>query len=290
MDDVATWSMTIAGCLVLVWVLYDIFRTLARPGTQGLVSKAVLRPTWKLSRQRRRAALAGPIAMLGIIAVWGMFAALGWSLIYWPQIPSGFTFTSTPPEGLVQTWVEAAYISLVNISTLGLGDVVPRSGWLRLVSPLEALFGLALLTVALSWVMQVYPALTRRRALAVRLDLLRRAGAYDSIPDLDPASLVQLLESITASVIDVRVDLHEYAEIYFFREDDTGASLPANIGFAVTLLEAAAKSTSPAVLLAVRVLGTALDDLARSVDAKFLDVSGTRDEVVIAYAADHGHT
>lgn len=34
----------------------------------------------------------------------------------------------------------------------------------------------------MSWVLQIYPALTRRRALAVRLTLLRRAGA-DREPD-----------------------------------------------------------------------------------------------------------
>lgn len=228
--------------------------------------------------------------MLGVIAVWGLLAALGWSLIYWPFIPSGFTFTSPPPQGLAHTLLESAYISLVNISTLGLGDVVPRSGWLRIVAPVEALFGLALLTVALSWVMQVYPALTRRRTLAVRLNLLRRAGARETISELDAAATVQLLESLTASVIDVRVDFEEYSEIYFFKEDDVDASLPANLAYAVELLEEAGTSSSPAVLLAVRVLAAALDDLAESVDAKFLYVSGSRDEVFSAYAADHGHS
>ena len=290
MSDVNTWMTTTAGCLVLAWVLHDIFRTLARPGTQGLVSRAVLRPVWRMSRHRRRASMAGPVAMLGVIAIWGLFASFGWSLIYWPFIPSGFTFASPPPQGLAQTWLESAYISLVNISTLGLGDVVPRNGWLRLVTPVEALFGLALLTVALSWVMQVYPALTRRRTLAVRLNLLRRAGALETLEVLDPPATVQLLESITTSVIDVRVDLQEYAEIYFFREDDPDASLPANLGYAVELLEEAGRSSSPAVLLAVRVLTAALDDLAECVDAKFLDVSGSRDEVFSAYAADHSHS
>lgn len=289
MNGVATWSSTAAGCLVLVWVLNDIFRTLARPGTQGLVSRAVLRPVWRLSRRGTRASLAGPIAMLCVITAWGMLASLGWALIYWPQIPDGFTFTSPPPDGLGQTWLEAVYMSLVTISTLGFGDVVPRSGWLRIVTPVEALFGLALLTVALSWLMQVYPALTRRRALAVRLSLLRRAGALEALPGLDATSTVQLLDSITTSVVDARGDLHEYAEIYFFREDDVDASLPANLRYAVQLLDIAQTSTSPAVLLAAGVLDVALDDLARSVDAKFLELSGSRDEVFNAYATDHGH-
>ena len=75
MSDVNTWMTTTAGCLVLAWVLHDIFRTLARPGTQGLVSRAVLRPVWRMSRHRRRASMAGPVAMLGVIAIWGLFVA-----------------------------------------------------------------------------------------------------------------------------------------------------------------------------------------------------------------------
>ncbi|MFJ8781962.1 hypothetical protein [Streptomyces sp. NPDC102476] len=61
-----------------------------------------------------------------------------------------------------------------------MGDIAPAEGWLRLVSPLEALVGFALLTATVSWVLEIYPTLTRRRVLAIRLAVLRNA---------DPATL-----------------------------------------------------------------------------------------------------
>ena len=71
-------------------------------------------------------------------------------------------------------------ISLVTISTLGFGDVHPATDWLRIVNPLEALFGFALLTVVVAWMLQVYPALSRRRVIALHLSALKRAGTLDA--------------------------------------------------------------------------------------------------------------
>jgi hypothetical protein len=65
--------------------------------------------------------------------------------------------------------LDALYLSTVAMSTLGFGDIVPVDGWLRLVVPVQALVGFLLLTAAVSWVLQVYPAPARRRVLAVRL-------------------------------------------------------------------------------------------------------------------------
>jgi hypothetical protein len=61
----------------------------------------------------------------------------------------------------------------VTLATLGYGDIVPTSDLLRVLVPLEALVGFALLTAALSWVISVYPALSRRRSLARGATLLK---------------------------------------------------------------------------------------------------------------------
>nr|WP_281360133.1 potassium channel family protein [Isoptericola halotolerans] len=59
--------------------------------------------------------------------------------------------------------VDALYLSLVSLTTVGYGDITPLTPWLRIAAPVEGLLGFALLTAAVSWVLQVYPALTRRR-------------------------------------------------------------------------------------------------------------------------------
>lgn len=283
-------SATGAG-IVLV-VLRDIFHTLGHPGAQGGLSRLVLGTIWRLSRRvggnSRLAGLAGPLAMLTVIGVWGVLAVIGWALLYWPHVSGGFAFASGP-AGQNSALLDALYISMVTISTLGFGDIVPASGWLRVANPLEALFGFALLTVAVSWVLQIYPALTRRRVLAIRLTLLHRADTSIALPGLDSAMVAGLLESLATSIVGVRVDLSEYAETYYFREDEPGTSLAATLGYAAELGQAGARSHRADVRLAAAFLNCTLDDFASVLDDKFLHIGGTLPELLDAYAADHGH-
>ena len=60
--------------------------------------------------------------------------------------------------------VRLVYVSMVAVATLGLGDILSATPLLRIVVPLEALVGFVLLTAGISWVLQPYPELIRRRA------------------------------------------------------------------------------------------------------------------------------
>jgi hypothetical protein len=90
--------------------------------------------------------------MVAVTGLWTVLIVLGWTLVYWPHISHGFSYA----EGLQPTvrtdFLDALYLSLVMVATLGLGDIVPDDGWLRIVAPLQALVGFALLTALVSWV------------------------------------------------------------------------------------------------------------------------------------------
>lgn len=286
------WLVSALGVGIVLAVLRDIFHTLGHPGAQGSLSRVVLGTFWRLSRRSggtgRLAGLAGPLAMLSVIGVWGVLAVIGWALVYVPHVPSGFV-SASGTAGHDSALLDALYISMVTISTLGFGDIVPASAWLRIANPLEALFGFALLTVAVSWVLQIYPALTRRRVLAIRLTLLRKADTFNALPGLDSAMAAVLLESLATSIVGVRVDLSEYAETYYFREDEPGTSLAATLSYAAELGQAGANSARADVRLAAVYLNCSLDDFASVLDERFLHTGGTLPDLLDAYAADHGH-
>ncbi|MGH3457323.1 potassium channel family protein [Aeromicrobium sp.] len=274
------WVLPAIGAAIVLTVLLDIFRTLAHPGAQGFLSRTMLESIWRWSHHSQ---LTGPLAMLAVISVWGVLAVLGWALIYWPHVPEGFTSLHTGGT----SFIDAIYISLVTISTLGFGDVYPASDWLRVVNPLEALFGFAMLTVAVSWVLQVYPALARRKALAIRLALLRRADSVRVIHHFGAAGAARLLDDLCASVVNVRVDLGDYPETYYFRTDEESDSLAANLGYAVELGNAGGVSGHEEVRHAGDLLLRALDDFAAMIDAKFLHTGDATSNVLHAYASDH---
>lgn len=286
----ARWLVTAVGALLVLLALRDIFHTLWHPSGQGGLSRGLMRKVWRAGRGRGRLdGLVGPLGMVAVVLAWVLLVVVGWALVYAPHLPSGFVFDDGLDEGGRGGVVDALYLSLVTLATLGFGDIVPSAAWLRIAVPAEGLVGFTLITAAVSWVGQVYPALTRRRALAVRLTLLRRSGADDLVRAPDSRLAPLLLESLAGDLVQIRVDITQYAETYYFRDGDADAALPAVLTVAAELAQAAGESSSTDLRFAGQLLATAVGDLVRILDANFLRRGGTVPELVAAYGADHGY-
>lgn len=226
--------------------------------------------------------------MMAVVAVWALTVAVGWGLIYWPRMPDDFTYASelTPAEHAGP--VDALYVSLVTLATLGLGDIAPTSGWLRVLAPVEALVGFALLSATVAWTVGIYPALARRRALALRLSHVRRSRATDQALDSDGGAA--LLDGLASALSTVTVDFLQYAESYYFSDGDENISLAGQLGHTAGLADRAARARHPDVRLSASVLKTALEDLATVLDERFLRTGEAPERVFAAYADDHGRS
>ena len=293
MGQVAGWAVTSTGGFVVLVALRDIFHTLWHPSGRSGLGRKVLARVWRAGRSRRGhrrvSVLAGPLSMVVVVLAWVVLIILGWTLVYWPHLDDGFFIS----EGLQETsrggFPDALYLSMVTVATLGFGDIVPTDEWLRIAVPMQALLGFVLLTAAVTWVLQIYPALTRRRALALRLSLLRRADAVRVLSEEDVPMAANLLEDLAGELVNARVDLTQYAETYYFRDGEESASLAATIGVALQLAHASERSRRADMRFAGRLLDTALGDFARLLDEQFLRVGGSPQAVLAAYATDHGH-
>ena len=173
MGRVAGWVVTGVGVVVVLAALRDIFHTLWHPSGRGGLARRVLAAVWRAGRprqgHRRVRVLAGPLAMVVVVIAWVALILLGWTLIYWPHLEDGFFISESLQQTTRDGVLDALYLSMVTLATLGFGDIVPTEEWLRVAVPLQAMLGFVLLTAAVTWVLQVYPALMRRRALAIRL-------------------------------------------------------------------------------------------------------------------------
>ncbi|WP_324650092.1 potassium channel family protein [Georgenia sp. H159] len=283
-----TWAMSVLGGVLVVTALWDVFHTLWHPSGQGPVGKLVMRLVWRLSRHlgKRGRRLSGPSTMVLVIVTWAGMIIVGWALIYWPHMPDGFSFSPGLAPEQRNDALDALYLSLVAIATLGLGDIAPTEPGLRILVPLEALLGFALLTAAVSWVLQVYPALTRRRALALRLDGLRRVGTTDVLLGMSPATAARLLDGVTDAVGAVYVDLLQYSESYYFRDANDRTTLAMTAPYARELAGTAAGSDSEDLRHAGRALSAVLDDLATVLDDQFLHTGADTEAVLDAYRED----
>jgi hypothetical protein len=223
-------TATCLGIALIAVVAHDVFDALFHHRGAGILSGVVMRVTWwgfRRASLRRRSLLplAGPFALVAIVALWLVLLVTGWALVLWPHIMDAFRFDPGAASGEA-TLVDAVYVSLVTLATLGFGDITPASGWLKVVLPLEALIGLGMLTATVSWLLSIHPALSRRRSLAYEICLLRRAESDLGVSALDDAAGESTLTELTSRLVAVERDLTAWPIAYYFAEADERFSRP----------------------------------------------------------------
>jgi hypothetical protein len=110
--------------------------------------------------------MVGPLLLPLLIVVYIVLLVLSFALVYYPHIPGAFHFSVPHPE---PGWVDAVYFSGCTLTTIGYGDIVARKAPLRFIALSEAATGLALISLAITYLLTVYTALERKRAVAVSL-------------------------------------------------------------------------------------------------------------------------
>lgn len=288
------WLAGGVGAALVVVALRDIFRTLWYPEGFGVFAHTVCRVVWRmtkpLSRRPRSAELGGPLGMLAAVLGWAALITVGFALVYWPHLPEGFTFGSSVDAPDRSGFLPALYLSLTALATLGLGDILPAAPGLRVVVPLQALTGFVLLTAGITWALQVYPALGRRRALAQRLTVLARdPETLHVVREGEPSVAAQLLHDVRSSLASVEADLRLYSETYYFREGDSTRSLAASAGVLLDLASAGEGSASAAVRHAARSLRRSTGEFADTLARQFLKDPGETEATLRAFARHHGH-
>ena len=240
--------------------------------------------------RHERLSLAGPVAFVTVIATWAGLLVLGWALVFWPHMPGGFRFDAGIEAG-GSDFVHALNISLVTLTTLGFGDITPTSDALRLILPLEALLGFGLLSASISWLISIYPALSRRRSLAYEISLLRVAEAEDnlSLDALTPDAAERLLAELTSRLVAVERDLVHFPISYYFSAADPRFSLPVAAPYLLEIARRGMNEAQPmTVRFRARLLMQAIDDLARTTATRFHGSGATTpEELLRGYARDH---
>jgi hypothetical protein len=286
-------SVVVGVALILVG-LRDVFHTLFHPAGRGGVSTWVMRGTWRVSRWPRGSPspLAGPVGIVLVIVVWAALQVFGWTLIYLPQMPDGFSFAPGINPDRYPDLFSSIYLSLVTLGTLGYGDVVATTPALRILAPLQALTGFILFTAAVSWIMQLYPALNRRRTTTLRTRSLVEGGFVSRL-ERDEAYETDALvmNEIASALAQTRVDLMQSAETYYFAEKDRSLALPQAMTTGWGIAKTAKKSRIPIVVAAGEVLTVAVSDLATLLQDEFLQEAGDDIPAIIdAAARDRGGT
>lgn len=227
--------LVIAGVALILVALSDAFQTLFRPAGFGMLSWWLARGIWDVARATRSArllSLAGPFGVLCVIFSWIVLVTIGWALVIWTFLPEDFVLVEGLAVGEQGGFVDALYVSLTALTTLGFGDLAPLADLPRILVVLEGLLGLMLLTASISWLLTLTPAIGRARRLAHTAHALWRTEFAPSDPHADAT-----FDALAEQVRGVESDLLEQPLTFYFRSSDSRHSLPNALDYLLSVVQ-----------------------------------------------------
>ena len=273
-----TLVATIVGVVLIGVAVRDVFDTLFHPHGRGVVSEALIRGTWRawhvLARGRADAlSYAGPTAFLLVVLSWVALVVAGFALIIVPHLPEEYVLAGgLDPEG-TSGFVDAIYVSLVGMTSLGYGDVVAESDALRLLGPAETMIGLGILTASISWILSIYGVLADYRSVSHEIALLDNAQRETGIglSRTEPSEAARALAGLASKLVAARRDLLHFPIAYYFHTRDPRYTLSAQLPRLLAVTEeCGAEERAPSVRLEAARLRRAIDDFMGTIDDEFL--------------------
>jgi hypothetical protein len=180
----------IAGVAIFVIVLWDAFESIILPRRvtrKFRLTRVFYKFSWRNwkfvtrlipSRKKRETALSffGPLSLLVLVGVWAVGLVLGFGLM---QYGAG---SAVNIVGGQPGFAMDIYLSGTTFFTLGLGDVVPRTGLARVLVVTEAGFGFGFLAAVIGYLPFIYGSFSKREVNISLLDA--RAGTPPTAGEL----------------------------------------------------------------------------------------------------------
>src|SRR5436305_6083246 len=167
-----------AGVAIFLIVLWDAFESIILPRRvtrRFRLTRVFYKFTWRTwkfltqlipSRKKRETLLSfyGPLSLLVLVGVWAVGLVLGFGLMQYGA-GSAVIMTGGQPGFLTDI-----YLSGTTFFTLGLGDVIPRSGLSRALVVTEAGFGFGFLAAVIGYLPLIYGSFSIREVNITLLD------------------------------------------------------------------------------------------------------------------------
>ncbi|CAA9293668.1 MAG: hypothetical protein AVDCRST_MAG77-4928 [uncultured Chloroflexi bacterium] len=175
------WIAIPFGLLLIGVSLADIGLTVLHVQAESPVSSKLTRGFWTVLAavcrpmgrrvQGRVLALGMPLMIALTLAFWVVCSVLGFALLFAPFIGDPRWFASGPGQSGASLGVaDALYFSAVSFLTIGFGDVVPLHPLVRWLAVSEGAFGLLTISLSVTYLLSLYPWVTRKMALTAVLN------------------------------------------------------------------------------------------------------------------------
>lgn len=216
------------GAVLMLTVLLDVFLTVlyARVGT-GILSQKLARLTWRLFRllpagpyQPMALSFCGPAILVLLVLAWSVLLAFGAGLIIHPELSTGVRASSgeTPTD-----LVTAVYVGGSSLSIVGASDFAPHTVAMRVMFLFNSVIGTSVISLTLTYLMQIYAALRERNALGLKMHAMSAemgdaaelvAGLF---PDGELSGGYDNLSELAGEMAETKEGHHFYPVLFYFR-------------------------------------------------------------------------
>jgi hypothetical protein len=231
-----------AGTVIAAITLFDVFQSVVipRPSVGRVrLSVTLVQLAWRAWRpiaqrprklQTREAVLAtfAPMAVVGLLVLWGILIIIGYALIF-----SGLHDGLSPQPNSFGTTL---YFSAGRMLAFGVGGIEATGVATRILTSLEAATGFGLFALVISLLFSLFSSFQRRETAVVALDAL--AGAPSSgLQLLETCAKDELSDHLSVTFDEWRmwtVDVLEthltYPLLFYFRSSHDNEAWPNSFG------------------------------------------------------------
>lgn len=178
----------VGGMLVVIGAA-DVFFTVLAYDSTGLLNERGYRAVWRATRVLADRlptqpasvirGVAAPVMVAGSIVIWLALQIVGFALLFYPSVASGVLTL----HGASRSFWASLYFSAGTISSLAFSLAEPRhSGALLTLAVIEPLIGLAILTLAIAYVIGLYGVV--QDAAVAWVSMQNHAGSTEDATDL----------------------------------------------------------------------------------------------------------
>jgi len=222
------WIEPIAGALLMAVILADVFLTVlyARAGT-GIISDRLARLVWLtlrgLARYRGSSyplSFCGPVIVVALLLTWSILLALGAGLIVHPQLGTAITNSN---QGTPTDFVTALYVAGSSLSIVGGSNFAPQSAGAKLLFLLNSVIGTSVISLTITYLMQIYGALRNRNSLCLKIHALsgETGDAAELLAHLFANNQFSAgynnLSELATEITDAKESHHFYPILFYFR-------------------------------------------------------------------------
>ena len=224
------WIEQLFGAVFILVILLDVFLTVlyARIGT-GVLSHHLACWTWRAFRGASKwvpryrdtfLSYCGPVILVLLVFTWIVGLALGAAMIIHPRLGSAIVANQGPTP---TDFAVALYVASDSMSTVGTSDLAPKTPFTRLFFTSMSFLGLGIITLTLTYFLEIYNALLRRNTLALKVHLATNetGDAAELVAGLGPGGRFEngygQLAEMQAEIASFKESHHFYSVLLYFR-------------------------------------------------------------------------